>query len=111
MNIHSFASSLARSFAPVALAAATFCGTLGFSSVASADERGREVPAAHAERGDSRDVPGAHAERGDGRGADGRGARRDHRDHRPGERGRDHKGHQGRGHEHGGGQKGHGKGK
>jgi len=41
MTTHIF-STVGRWIAPLVLAAATFCGTLGASSVASAQERGRE---------------------------------------------------------------------
>jgi hypothetical protein len=49
MNAHYFASAVGRWVAPAVLAASTFCGTLGFSSVASAQERVRVgVGAPHA---------------------------------------------------------------
>ena len=40
MDTHSFVSAVRRLIVPVALAGATMFGTLGFSSVASAQERG-----------------------------------------------------------------------
>jgi hypothetical protein len=42
MNKHFFASSFSRSLAPLVLAATAFCGTLGFPSVASAQEPARD---------------------------------------------------------------------
>ncbi len=93
----SFKSSVARWFAPAALAAATFCGTLGLSTTASAAEGGSaDVSVEH--RGEAR----AHGERGGFGGDrddrrhygknDGRGERRGER----GERGRGERG-EGRG--------------
>jgi hypothetical protein len=87
MNTHLFAS-VGRWVAPLIVAATTFVGTLGFSSVASADERGRDgVVAEHghrdgARRGWEHERGGRdhHGRRHDGRRHDGR--RGDHRGRR-----------------------------
>src|SRR5580658_9909673 len=64
MNKFFFASAVGRWVAPLALAATTFCGTLGFSSVASAQERGYDgVARSHV-------AGGEHRERFDRRGWD-----------------------------------------
>jgi hypothetical protein len=56
MNKHFFASAVGRWVAPLALAAITFCGTLGFSSVASAQERAYNgVAASHVTGGEHRE--------------------------------------------------------
>ena len=79
------ASTFGRWVAPLVLAGATFCGTLGIASVASADESGRV--AAHEDRRDrhegrgereqhGRHHRGEHGGRRDGHGRHHRGAHR-----------------------------------
>ena len=92
MNKHLLASSFSRWVAPLVLAGATFCGTLGVSSVASAQEPARDGssrshvigkgPREHGERvahrrwaepghrHHGRVRPGHHGPRGHGRGGD-----------------------------------------
>jgi hypothetical protein len=83
MNLHFLASSVGRWVAPAVLAATTFCGTLGFSSIASADPNdGRPAPAAYAEHRGERGPEARHDERGREGRRDGREARRgEHRRH------------------------------
>jgi hypothetical protein len=103
MNKHFFASSVRRWVAPLVLAATTFCGTLGFSSVASAQEPARDgIAGSHVAPKGPREHRGRVAHHGwDERE---RGERRHHGHERPGRHGHGHGGdhreghHDGRGH-------------
>ena len=60
MNTHFFFSAVRRLIVPAALSGATVLGTLGFSTVASAQERGgARGGSAHGEMGGGRAAPGA----------------------------------------------------